>query len=254
MPFRFNAKNAFLTYPRCEETPRALGEFLETIRIASYILVVREAHRDGTHHLHALVQWPDKINVRNERIFDFANHHPNIQAARDVASVHEYITKALPANPTNDDQWTIGTLSVSRKCDKWIKVANATSEQECIEAALEASPRDFVLQHDRILEYARKKSRRTEPYRHDPAITFSLPEPLIEYMAREFSNPVGLLPWMYNEAHSFVDFRGNRIVLRPCCSQVQRALEKPPGRAAWALTYTGGACQISQRSTRQQRT
>jgi len=246
MPFRLNAKNGFLTYPRCEETPRALGEFLKGIRITSYIIVVREAHRDGTHHLHVLIQWADKVNIRNERIFDFRGHHPNIQAARDVASVHEYVLKALPPNPSEDDKWEDGTISLSRKSDKWLRVANAATEQECIEAALEASPRDFVLQNDKILEYARKKCRTIEPYRHDPAITFNMPESLIAYMANEFTNPVGLLPWIMNEAHVFVDPTGNRIVLRPCCSQGRLEPAKPRGPEAWDITLIGGACQTSR--------
>jgi len=254
MPFRFNAKNAFLTYPRCSETPRALGEFLEGIRVASYIKVVRETHRDGTYHLHALIQWPDKINVRNERTFDFRSNHPNIQAARDVGSVEEYINKAIPANAPDDAVWTIGTISLSRKSDKWLKVAHATTEEECIEAALEASPRDFVLQHEKIIEYARKKQRQLSVYEHDTSITFNVPMDLITYMTNEFTNPVGLLPWIQNENHVLNLNEDQSVVLKRCCFPGQPGAGKPRGQGHTDLTFTGGVCLTSRHTTQKQST
>jgi len=246
MPFRLNAKNVFLTYPQCTHTANALGEHLSALKPTRFIKVVREKHRDGNYHLHVLLQWVDKLNIRDQRFFDFRGHHPNIQAVRSISDVHEYISKAIPDQPTDEDVFTSGELSVNKKNDKWLMVANATTEQEVLDAALEASPRDFVLQNDKIVEYARKKARHIEPYRHDPNITFNLPESLIAYMANEFTNPVGLLPWIRNEAHVFVDPSGNRLVLRPCCSQGRLEPARQRGPEAWDLTLIGGECQTSR--------
>jgi len=246
MPFRLNTKNVFLTYPRCNALPKALGEHLVALRTVRYACVVREHHADGAYHLHALIQWVDKINIRNQRHFDFEGSHPNIQPARDLQAVHAYIHKAIPENASPDDKWETGEFSSSSKVDKWLRVAEAATEEECLTAALEASPRDFVLQHDKITEYARKKARRTQEYIHNNRITFKLPPQMIAYMANEFRNPVGLLPWTYKEYHSFVDDTGNRIALKPCCSQVPRELEKPLGQEAWAITFTGGECLTSR--------
>jgi len=254
MPFRLNAKNVFLTYPQCDTLPSLLGTHLETLRPASYILVVREKHQDGHYHLHALVQWVDKINVRDNRWFDHNGFHPNIQPARDVSAVRDYILKAVPEIPNDDDIWTMGSFSSNKKTDKWLAVANATSEEECIAAALEASPRDFVLQHDRITDYARKKSRRIELYQHDPNISFNVPESIIAWMTEEFRNPVGLCPWILYENHIFTDMQNRRIVLKHCCSQVPRVQGKQRGPEAWGVTFTGGECLTSRHSTTRQST
>jgi len=242
MPFRLNAKNVFLTYPRCSILPRTLGEHLESLRATTFVEVVRETHQDGTFHLHVLLQWADKYNLRNERFFDIQNHHPNIQAVRNVQDVHEYVRKALPIPHTESDLWESGTISVNPKADKWLKVANAATEEECIQAALEASPRDFVLQNDRIIEYARKKSRRMEEYRPDPNTRFRLPPEIIAYIANEFVNPVGLCPWLYNENHVIKVDQDESIVLKRCCFPGQPELAKRLGHVRLEHTFTGGAC------------
>jgi len=243
MPFRFNAKNAFITYPQCPLDPDRVGEFIQGLRPASYIHVVREQHQDGNYHLHCLVQWPDKFNFREPNRFDIDGYHPNIQPARDVASVEEYLAKALPHNPTLHDEFTYGTISGNRKDSKWRKVAEAATEDDCLAAALDASPRDFVINNDKIREFAKSKSARRIPYSHDPAVTFQLPEELIAYMTTEFRNPVGLLPWMYHERSSFVDQNKNRIVLEPSSWSVPPGRVKRRGRAPWEITFTGAASQ-----------
>lgn len=253
MPFRLNTKNVFLTYPQCDITPRELGEHLASLRPTRYIQVVRERHQDGNNHLHVLLQWVDKFNLRNERFFDFARHHPNIQAVRSVSDVFDYICKALPTNPSDEDEWKQGEISINPKSDKWMKVVQAATEQEVLQAALEASPRDFVLQNDKILDFARKKARIHE-YQHDESIRFNVPESLIAWMTTEFTNPVGLCPWMMRENHLFSDRKGHRIVLKHCCSRDPRAQGKRRGPEVWDAIFTGGDCLTSRHSTQKQLT
>jgi len=246
MPFRFNARNAFLTYPHCDVEPSTLGEFLLGLRQAQYILVARENHSDGTPHLHALVQWIDKFNFRDERRFDFNGHHPNIQPARDVRAVHGYIQKHIARD--NQPFYEYGTFTATSADAKWAKVAAATSEQEALSAALLASPRDFVLHNDKIREFARSKSRACAPYIPRPGEIFQLPESLASYMITEFMNPVGLCPWLLRERTVITAKTKDRIVLKPCCSSADRDWEKQAGHARSETTFTGGVCLTSQHS------
>jgi len=81
MPFRFNAKRAFLTYPQCGDlTKERLLEFLRDERGALWYCVGLEQHEDGGNHLHAYAEWADRLDVRDERHFDVAGQHPNVQS------------------------------------------------------------------------------------------------------------------------------------------------------------------------------
>jgi len=192
MPFRFNARNAFLTYPRCEHSPNALGEFLRDMRPTKYIHVVRERHEDGTPHLHVLVQWVDKFNCRDPRKFDYLGNHPNLQPCRDVAAVEDYITKSLSQDARATDEFIHGTISRTNEDSKWRKVAEAISEEDVLTAALEASARDYVIHHDRIREFARSRRCHRLPYCPPAGQTFRLPHSLAEYMITEFTNTVSI--------------------------------------------------------------
>lgn len=253
MPFRLNARNVFLTYPRCAVSPSALGEFLSEIRPATYIHVVRERHEDGTPHLHALLQWIDKYNLRDERKFDFEGFHPNIQPARDIVAIEDYISKALPDHPSIEDEYKFGAFSRSTAESKWRKVAEAVTEDDVLQAALDASARDYVIHHDRIKEYARSKQRLRVPYTPKPTETFQLPPALASYMITEFRNPVGLCPWILKEVHYIADAK-NRIVLEPCCSSAEHVLVRPLGQEASDIIIIGGECPICTSSTQQKTT
>lgn len=90
--FRLAARYVFLTYARCETDKEELGRHLEELGATSGI-VAREAHEDGTPHLHAIIDWGAKRNVKDPRKFDYEGVHPNIQAVRNVKSTEKYIRK-----------------------------------------------------------------------------------------------------------------------------------------------------------------
>jgi len=253
MPFRLNCRNVFLTYPRCPIEPKQLGEFLQHLRPAIYIHVVREQHEDGTPHLHCLLQWVDKYNLRDERKFDFNGHHPNIQPARDVAAIDDYISKHIGPDTPPTHSWKFGEFSNSIAAAKWRKVAEAITEEDVLAAALDASPRDYVIHNDRIREYARSKSRTRLPYRPQPGQTFQLPSSLATYMISEFTNPVGLCPWILKERHVFTDNQ-HRTVLEPYCSSEVHDWEKLRGLDPSDTIITGGVCPICPPSIHQQAT
>jgi len=249
MPFRLNAKNVFLTYPQCDTSAKVAGEYLYGLKPTRYIKVVREKHRDGNYHLHVLLQWVDKLNIREPRFFDLLGHHPNIQGVRSLPDVHEYISKAIPDQPTEDDVYESGEFSANRKTDKWLAVANACTEQEVLDMALEASPRDFVLQNDKIVEYARKKARTIEEYKHDESISFHIPPDIIAYMTNEFTQPVGLCPWILRKPHFLQVDSKNSIVLKRCCCAVPQGPGRLLGPGHLEHTFTGGECRTLRHST-----
>lgn len=105
MPSKFNARQFFLTYPKCD----APKEYLRDILIAKcpikQVVVAREKHEDGTFHLHAAV-WYSKLLHCNERFFDFMwdkedgtdeerarVFHPNIQIPKKWLAVVQYCKK-----------------------------------------------------------------------------------------------------------------------------------------------------------------
>lgn len=101
MPFDLHSKNVYLTYPRCDiPKEEAIQQISTAVRDKplSFIAVSHEHHIDGGDHLHALLCFDRKFRTRNERFFDLLGprgqrFHCNIQGARNVADVYQYVTK-----------------------------------------------------------------------------------------------------------------------------------------------------------------
>nr|ACF40561.1 RepA [Maize streak virus] len=94
--FSHRNANTFLTYPQCPENPEIVSQKLWDL-VAHwnplYILCAREAHRDGNMHLHALLQTDKPVRTTDSRFFDIEGFHPNIQSAKSVNKVRDYILK-----------------------------------------------------------------------------------------------------------------------------------------------------------------
>jgi len=192
--FRFNARNVFLTYPQSGAiTPQQLGLHLQTIRPTVYVHVTREQHAEQGLHLHALVQFVDKFNSHNPRIFDFEGKHPNIVVPRDIVGTVNYIRKNItPLNEETSEykQGVIRSQASSAKESLWAIARDAVTEQECLAACSQASPRDWILHHSHILDYARTKASITPEYVTPNGYTFNVPENIADWTNTEFRNPV----------------------------------------------------------------
>lgn len=90
--FRVNAKNFSLTYPRCNEEKEDLLQHLQSL-LPDYVCVSKETHSDGGYHLHAAVTFGKRKNIKAANFFDFREHHPNIQAAKNATKWIEYVKK-----------------------------------------------------------------------------------------------------------------------------------------------------------------
>jgi len=97
MPFRINAKTFILTYPQCDvEKEVALDNILQRWeqRGLEYCIVAHELHKDGTDHLHVVLRFDSRKNVRKEDFFDFiTGKHGNYQSARSPIQAAKYIVK-----------------------------------------------------------------------------------------------------------------------------------------------------------------
>lgn len=141
--FRICAKNFFLTYPRCSESKDALKTFLLSLGCSACV-VGAELHEDGTPHLHAVVSFARKKDIKNARFFDFNNHHGSYEGCRDVLASIAY---------TKKDGDFIEWGDVPKAKRKWTEALSASSKEETMQLISEISPRDFILNNQRIRDY-----------------------------------------------------------------------------------------------------
>lgn len=92
---RIRAKKFFLTFPQCEVEPQlALTRLIFKFPNLKWVIVAKEAHADGTPHLH-LVFWLAKaVHYSRADFWNFiALKHGNYQVVRKIVKVVKYVTK-----------------------------------------------------------------------------------------------------------------------------------------------------------------
>ncbi|ACL00852.1 replication initiation protein [Tomato leaf curl Patna virus] len=155
--FRLNAKNYFLTYPKCSLTKEEALSQLENLQTPvnkKYIRVCRELHENGEPHLHVLIQFEGKYQCTNNRFFDLvsptrsAHFHPNIQGAKSSSDVKSYLEK-------DGDTLDWGEFQIDGRSarggqqtanDAYATALNASSKSEALRVIKELAPKDYVLQ------------------------------------------------------------------------------------------------------------
>ncbi|AHA82230.1 AC1 [Tomato leaf curl Karnataka virus 3] len=155
--FKINAKNYFLTYPKCSLTKEeALSQLLNihTPTSKKFIRICRELHEDGTPHLHVLIQFEGKFQCKNNRFFDLtsptrsAHFHPNIQGAKSSSDVKSYMEK--DGDVIDHGVFQVDGRSARGGCqsanDAYAEAINSGSKAQALNILKEKAPRDFVLQ------------------------------------------------------------------------------------------------------------
>ncbi|ABP93353.1 replication initiation protein [Tomato leaf curl Joydebpur virus-[Kalyani]] len=155
--FRINAKNYFLTYPKCSPTKEeALSQLLnlETPVNKLFIRVCRELHENGEPHIHVLLQFEGKIPMQNHRFFDLvsptrsAHFHPNVQGAKSSTDVKAYVEK-------DGDFIDFGVFQIDGRSarggqqsanDAYAEAINSGSKAAALNILREKAPKDYVLQ------------------------------------------------------------------------------------------------------------
>ncbi|AGO64048.1 AC1 [Sweet potato leaf curl Henan virus] len=159
--FRLQAKNIFLTYPKCPLSKDTVLELLKGIQCPSdklFIRVAQEKHQDGSLHLHALIQFKGKCQFTNPRHFDLTHpnsstqYHPNFQSAKSSSDVKAYIEK-------DQDFVDSGVFQVDGRSarggqqtanDAYAQALNTGCKSEALQIIKELCPKDFVLQFHNI--------------------------------------------------------------------------------------------------------
>lgn len=91
--FRLQGKAFFLTYPQCTESKEDLAAFLRGRGAITKMVVSREKHESGEPHLHAYVNFKEKLRTTKQDYFDFNGHHGNYQTCRNLMAVLKYVKK-----------------------------------------------------------------------------------------------------------------------------------------------------------------
>lgn len=145
--FHINARHYFLTWPQCNEDKHDVHKFLKGIQLVQCVSIAQELHQDGHPHLHAVVSFSKKKNIKNARFFDYEGAHCNIQACKSLQDSLDYIQK-------EDTEAIIEHKSEA----SWDTIVNdCTSKEEFYKAMQTNYPRDYVLNKQRLDYYADQK-------------------------------------------------------------------------------------------------
>lgn len=151
MPFKFDSASFFLTYPQSGElTQDDIVNHLQSITTVLWLRIARELHEDGSPHYHVVGKFTRRYQSRNERVFDVAGKHPNIQSIRSVAKALQYVSK--------DGQFTdIGAVPSTEDSETdWLALAQQLSEGDYFRAAMQAKV--SYMYADRFWKMARARA------------------------------------------------------------------------------------------------
>nr|CCH75840.1 replication initiation protein [Tomato yellow leaf curl virus] len=156
--FKINAKNYFLTYPKCSLTKEEALSQLLNLQTPTFQKIslefCRSFTKDGTPHLHVLIQFEGKFQCKNNRFFDLtsptrsAHFHPNIQGAKSSSDVKTYMEK--DGDILDHGVFQVDGRSARGGCqsanDAYAEAINAGSKAQALNILKEKAPRDFLLQ------------------------------------------------------------------------------------------------------------
>ncbi|ALE29576.1 replication associated protein [Lake Sarah-associated circular virus-2] len=170
---QINAKSFFLTYPRCAITAETFQLWLESTFTPTYLVIGSELHQDGTPHVHVCFTLDTALRTRDERVFDFHGHHPNIVRPRAIKKCIDYVKK---------DGNFIESGEPPAMKRKWSELQTATTSEEFFKTALEISPRDYYLNQERLEYMARKLFKPVVPTYVPQWVDFNIPQELSDWI------------------------------------------------------------------------
>lgn len=141
--FRCSCKHLGLTYAQVPHDWTAdwlLEQLRKTPQPFEAWVVAKELHQDGGSHFHVYLRAARKFNIRSERYFDIAGHHPNIESLKHVEKWVDYCLKEDPNALTHG-------VSVKKS---WHEATALGSTEAVVTFALENYPRDFFLHGEAI--------------------------------------------------------------------------------------------------------
>lgn len=196
--FQIKATNFSITYPQANNLSREqILNFYKKLS-PKYVTVAKELHQDGNTHFHVAVGFGKRRLLADSAAWDIEGNHPNIQSTRDPLSWNTYCTK--------EDTEFLAWGETPKEKVTWKSVVLARDEQEFMDKAKECSPRDWVLQHDRIESYAKKKFHTIRQYISDPTWKYNPTPEIQSWMSQEFEKLVSNMSFIFlfrKEQHRF---------------------------------------------------
>lgn len=183
MPFSIKAKNFSITYPRSETLTHELIHNELNKHHPKYLVSSKESHEDGGTHYHIAIGFNDRKNFTGERCFDISGCHPNIQATRNPREWISYIKK-------DGDFRESGDIPGSKR--KWSDALSATTKEEFFNVIKEVAPRDFILQNDKLLDYASRNYEKQPEFENETR-NFQIPQELSSWIETYFTNNVSFV-------------------------------------------------------------
>nr|WAE42567.1 MAG: replication associated protein [Cressdnaviricota sp.] len=178
MVFQINTKTLFLTYPQSPldwDKDYLLRKLKELVPLVARAVVGRELHADGSPHFHVCLGLDEVYRSRDERCLDIDGHHPNIQSARSPSKAAAYCKK-------DGDYLEEGDWAGPLKPGWGDLLGEATDVQSFLALVKSTYPRDFVLNHEKLLYFAKQQYRTIiEPYIPNPDHVFIIPNELSDW-------------------------------------------------------------------------
>lgn len=143
--FRIQAKKLFFTWPQNDFDTAKCVEVL-TARFSKWrpiwIEAVKEHHKDGTLHLHALVLCDEKVRASGNQWLEMNGKHGHVKPATNPRGLHDtYFTKDVVEH-FSYGEWPYGT----KKQKISDEVATALLEGATVNSLVDSHP-GFVLMH-----------------------------------------------------------------------------------------------------------
>jgi len=180
MSYRFNAKQIFLTYSQCTLTKERVLEFFDERWTLEGHCVSKENHADGGTHIHAYFRFTRKLDLTGPRVFDIDGFHPNVVPnVRSPKKCLEYVQKDGDFIASAD---IVAMIEKSGPKKTWKDlVEECTTRSDFMRAAFDYSPRDFVLNLERIEYFANYHYRDAVPEYVQPDYDWNVPTALTDW-------------------------------------------------------------------------
>lgn len=164
--FRLQARSYFLTYPQCPlDKNVVLSQLVEKERDhhCEWIIVCKEAHQDGTPHLHALLKYSKVRDVRGADYFDLTGdgdttYHGDYKTTRNVRDSVNYVCKDmnLATWPATLD---VEALAKTKKQNTHDRIAEMVIAGADVKDVRESAPGFYMMHKAKIVDFHAEMQR-----------------------------------------------------------------------------------------------
>lgn len=177
MSFRVCAKVFFLTFPKIKDcTHQEIHDHL--VQHSDHVYSCLEAHQDGTPHVHAILSYTKRRDIKNPRFFDFKGNHCNIQRCKDIDASTTYLEK---------DGKTLGEPPKSLRNNRQARLQTLINESQTsgdfINGFTEIDAHASIIHHQQIEAYANKRFRRPDSFTPRSRSSFTEPPDLTDWVS-----------------------------------------------------------------------